>query len=106
VVFVPVSSTEDRVLKSPLGADKSLTFYPFIDHTININYMCHEIRVARLYISKPKFPIWVNFGESCAMEEVGIFYGYLVNFSAIWNILWSFGIFAGYLVYFSRFGIL
>jgi hypothetical protein len=41
------------------------------------------------------------------MEVVGIFYGHLVSFKAmwsmyfvvIWNILWSFGIFYGYLVY-------
>jgi hypothetical protein len=31
---------------------------------------------------------------------LGIFYGHLVYFVAIWYILWSFGIFCGHLVYF------
>jgi hypothetical protein len=62
--------------------------------------MCFGIgnRVARWHISKPKFPIWVNFGGSC---NVGIFYGHLVDFTAIWytyivvvwKIIWLFGIF-------------
>jgi hypothetical protein len=30
----------------------------------------------------------------------------IVNFMAIWNILWPFGLFYGYLVYFSRIGML
>jgi hypothetical protein len=34
------------------------------------------------------------------MEGVGIFYGHLVYFTAIWYILWPFGIFVGSLVYF------
>jgi hypothetical protein len=46
-------------------------------------------RVARWYIFKPKTPVWVNF----AMEDVGIFYGNLVYFPAIWSI-------CGHLVYF------
>jgi hypothetical protein len=33
------------------------------------------------------------------MEDVGIFYGHLVNFMAIWSILWPFGTFC------SHFGI-
>jgi hypothetical protein len=44
------------------------------------------------------------------MEDAGVFYGnfvyftaILVNFVAIWYILWSFGIFYGYLVYFFLF---
>jgi hypothetical protein len=40
-----------------------------------------------------------------AMKNLGIFYDYLVYFTAIGNILWPFGIFCGYLVYFSHFGI-
>jgi hypothetical protein len=40
------------------------------------------------------------------MDDVGICYGYLVIFSAIWNIVWPFSTFVGYLEYFSRFGIL
>jgi hypothetical protein len=35
-----------------------------------------------------------NFGtflEGLAMEDVGIFYGHLVYFVAIWCILWLFG---------------
>jgi hypothetical protein len=34
------------------------------------------------------------------MEDVGIFYIALVDFTAIWYILWPFGIFYGHLVYF------
>jgi hypothetical protein len=58
-----------------------------------------ESRVARLYILKPKIPIWVNIGGSCSGTR--------------WYMLWSFGQFSGYLVYFvaiwyifPRFGIL
>jgi hypothetical protein len=34
------------------------------------------------------------------MEDVGIFFGHLVYFVAIWYILWPIGIFCGHLVYF------
>jgi hypothetical protein len=34
------------------------------------------------------------------MEDVGIYYGHLVDVVAIWYILWPFGIFCGHLVYF------
>jgi hypothetical protein len=34
------------------------------------------------------------------MEEVGIFYVHLVNFPAIWHILWPFGIFYPVLIHF------
>jgi hypothetical protein len=37
------------------------------------------------------------------MEDVGIFCGHLVNFTAIWYILWPFDIFSTGLVYFSPF---
>jgi hypothetical protein len=37
------------------------------------------------------------------MEEVGLFYGHFVHFTAIWCIFWPFGIFYGHLVYFSTF---
>jgi hypothetical protein len=41
------------------------------------------------------------------MQNVGIFYGLLIYFTAIWYILRPLGIFYGYLVYlFSRFGML
>jgi hypothetical protein len=40
------------------------------------------------------------------MEDVGIFYGPMVYFTATWYILWSFGIFYGCSVYFPRFGML
>jgi hypothetical protein len=48
------------------------------------------------------------------MEELGLFYGRLVYFTAVWYILWPFGVFCrhlvhifnSYLVYFSCFGIL
>jgi hypothetical protein len=43
---------------------------------------------------------------SLAMEDVGIFYGHLVYFTANWYILWPFGIFYGNLVCFPRFGML
>jgi hypothetical protein len=38
--------------------------------------------------------------EGLAMEYVGIFYGHLVTFSAIWSIICPFGVFYGHLVYF------
>jgi hypothetical protein len=38
------------------------------------------------------------------MEDVGIFNGHSVLFTAIGYSLWPFGIVNGYLVYFSRFG--
>jgi hypothetical protein len=44
--------------------------------------------------------------EGLARENLGIFFGHLVYFTATGNILWSFGIFFGHLVYFPRFGIL
>jgi hypothetical protein len=37
------------------------------------------------------------------MEDIGIFYCYLVYFTANWYILWPFGIFRGLLVYFAPF---
>jgi hypothetical protein len=40
------------------------------------------------------------------MEDVGIFYGYLVYFVAFLYMLWSFGICCCHLVYFSHFGLL
>jgi hypothetical protein len=40
------------------------------------------------------------------MEDVGIFYGHLVHFTAFCYILCTFGIVRGNLVFFSRFGIL
>jgi hypothetical protein len=39
------------------------------------------------------------------MENVGIFYGHLEYFNAIWYILWPFGIVCGHLIYFSQFGM-
>jgi hypothetical protein len=32
--------------------------------------------------------------EALAMEDVGVFYGRLINFPGIWHILWWFGIFS------------
>jgi hypothetical protein len=40
------------------------------------------------------------------MESVGIFYGPLICFTALWYTLWSFVKFWVRLVYFSRFGML
>jgi hypothetical protein len=40
------------------------------------------------------------------MEDVGVFYGHLVYFTAISYILRPFGVFYGNLEYFTRFGIL
>jgi hypothetical protein len=56
-------------------------------------------RVARWFVFKPKIKIWGNFG-GLAMEDVGIFYGHLVHFTAFCYILWSFGNVRGNLVYF------
>jgi hypothetical protein len=56
-----------------------------------------------VYFSSQKFP----FGkilEGLAVVDVGIFYDHVVNFPAIWYILWSFGIhIIGRLVYFPPF---
>jgi hypothetical protein len=38
------------------------------------------------------------------MENVGLFNGHLVHFTAIWYTLWSFTVGGGRSVYFSRFG--
>jgi hypothetical protein len=35
------------------------------------------------------------------MEDVGIFFGHLVYFTAIWYIVWPFGILCGHLVNFT-----
>jgi hypothetical protein len=40
------------------------------------------------------------------MEEVGIFYRYLVYFTAHWNILWPLGIFVVVWYIFTHFGML
>jgi hypothetical protein len=49
-------------------------------------------RVARLYIFKPKFPIWVNFGGPWNLRGHYILWHW-VNFMAIWYVLLPFGIF-------------
>jgi hypothetical protein len=41
-----------------------------------------------------------------AMEDVGIFYGHLVYFKAIWSTLWPFGIYFTILEYCLCFGML
>jgi hypothetical protein len=46
-----------------------------------------KFTVARLYIFKPKIPIWVNFGGSCNRR--------------CWYILWPFGLLYCNLVYFA-----
>jgi hypothetical protein len=56
-------------------------------------------RVARWHISKPKIPIWVNFGGSCngrcwyILRPFGLIYGHLVYFTVVWYIFPRFGIF-------------
>jgi hypothetical protein len=55
--------------------------------------------------SNQKSKFW-EILERLAMEDIGIFYGHLVHFTAFCYILWTFGIVRGNLVYFSRFGIL
>jgi hypothetical protein len=44
------------------------------------------------------------FLESLALEDVGIFYGRLVYFTAICEMLWPFDTVSFNLVYFTRFG--
>jgi hypothetical protein len=44
--------------------------------------------------------------EGIVLEDVGIFYGHLIYFTAIGYILRPFGIFNGHLVFFPRFGML
>jgi hypothetical protein len=46
-----------------------------------------------------------KFGRDLQWKML-VFFGYLINFTAIWSILWQFGIFYGYSVYFSPFGML
>jgi hypothetical protein len=59
-------------------------------------------KVSKLYIFKPKIPIWLNFGGYYLELKmcVPILYGQLEYFMAIWYILCPFGIFNGHLVYF------
>jgi hypothetical protein len=67
---------------------------------------CRQGRVARLFVFKPKIPIWVNFGGSCNGKS-----WYIIK--TIWSILLLLEIFYGHLVYFvviwynfPQFGIL
>jgi hypothetical protein len=57
-------------------------------------------RVARWYIFQAKNPNLGKLWSCLAIEVVGIFYVYLVYFTAIWYILWPFGILSCYLVIF------
>jgi hypothetical protein len=60
-----------------------------------------DSRVARWYIFKPKITIL----EGLALEDVGIFYGHLVYFTAIrhiWVYLSSFGMFYPFWYFVSR----
>jgi ABC-type spermidine/putrescine transport system permease subunit II len=47
-----------------------------------------------------KYPDLGKFLECLAMEDVGILYGTLVYYTAIWYRLWPFGIVCGHLVSF------
>jgi hypothetical protein len=55
-------------------------------------------RVARLFIFKPKLPIWVNLGGSCNGKSwyilllLNVFWWHLVYFVVIWYIFLRFGI--------------
>jgi hypothetical protein len=79
-------------------------------HLCETESLCHQIRVARWYIFKAKIPVWVNFLGSCN-GRVGIFYGHLVYFTAVWyisrpfGIFWPFGMICVNLAYFARLGI-
>jgi hypothetical protein len=53
----------------------------------------------------PKIPIWYTL-EGLGMENIGIFYGHLVYFTAMWYSLRPFGIFCGHLVYFTAIWII
>jgi hypothetical protein len=44
--------------------------------------------------------------EGLGMENVGIFFGHLEYFTAIWYILWQFGIYGYHWYIFSSFGVL
>jgi hypothetical protein len=55
------------------------------------------------FLTITKNNIFGNFFHGLAMENVGIFSGHLVCFTAIGYILWPFGIFNGYLIYFFPF---
>jgi hypothetical protein len=77
----------------------------------------HQLDAAELFAAspglpdgiffRPKIPVWVQFGGSCHGRCWYMYYmsiwsicGSLVNFEAIWYILWLFGIFHWHLVYF------
>jgi hypothetical protein len=65
--------------------------------TLDLIHLQKRSRVARLYIFKPKIPIWVFFGglweSQCwyTLWPFGIFNNCLVCFVAIRYIFWSFG---------------
>jgi hypothetical protein len=88
--------------KSFLFQSLALLFYSFTTFICKLFFLRlenSESRVARWHIFKTKIPIWVNFGGSCngrcwyIICLFCLFYGYLVNFVAIWYILWQFSIF-------------
>jgi hypothetical protein len=60
-------------------------------------YMPPGLPDGRFSNQKSKFG---SFLEGPTVEDVGIFYGHLVYFTAIWYTLWIFGIFCGNLVFF------
>jgi hypothetical protein len=64
------------------------------------------IRVARWFVFKPKHPILGKFWEGLRTENVGIFYGNLHYFAAIWNISWPLGNVVVIWYIFACFGIL
>jgi hypothetical protein len=63
------------------------------ERMVSVSAVLINIRVARWHFFKPKIPIWVNLGGSCNWRwsyiicPIGLFYGYLVYFVAIWYIL-------------------
>jgi hypothetical protein len=71
------------------------------ERLIKESHQCDQLvnstRVARWFVFKPKNQIWVNL-DGFVMEDVGIFYGHLIHFTAFCYILWIFGKVCGNLV--------
>jgi hypothetical protein len=85
----------------PLSTFVLLFKAPLLLSSSSILHHLRSISCPRLpdSIFLTKIPNWVNT-DCLVKEEVGIFYGNLVYFMAVWYILCLFGIIYGHLVYF------
>jgi hypothetical protein len=79
VKFAPTFSAAEKIAEQMLSS-----FFYCNEETL----LRLKVWVARWwYISRPKIPIWVNFGGPCH--------------GRCWRILWPFGQFSGLLLYFT-----